>query len=207
MAGLEGLSSPATALRCPKCSTPFEPDLALPVGRMECSHCLSSISFVLFPAFHNPPEAISMASGVRAAEGEAVCFFHPEKRAECTCDRCGRFVCELCDLPFGNRHLCPKCMDTSKLPELVTSRFVGAYAAMLIGILPLFFPCFYFFPFTGTAAMILGGWSWKKPGSLVYGPRHAMAVVGVLTGFLQLLALVGIIMGFIYVIKHGQARR
>src|SRR3954447_23540425 len=100
-AELEGSSSPTAALRCPKCATPFEPEPALAGGAMECSRCLSNLAFALFPAFYAPPAAVSTASGERAGEGEAVCFFHPEKRAECACDRCGRFICALCDLPFG----------------------------------------------------------------------------------------------------------
>src|SRR5215207_8892602 len=118
-AGLEGSRSPVAALRCPNCSLPFEPESAAPLAEFECSACRSSLSVSVFPSFHSPPEEISTSSGAKAAEGEAVCFFHPEKRAECTCERCGRFICALCDFPLAGKHLCPKCLDSSKLPELI----------------------------------------------------------------------------------------
>ncbi len=166
---------------------------------VQCGACRSTLSVALFPAFSDPPEAVSTASGEKATEGEAACFFHPEKRAECTCERCGRFICTLCDMPFGGRHLCPKCLDSSKMAELVPNRFVGAYMSMLLGIVPLFlFPLLCFYPISGCAAIIYAFWSWKKPGSLVHGPRHGMAIAGILGGFLQILIFGGTIaMAFI----------
>src|SRR5215204_468204 len=153
----QGSSVPATALRCPNCSLPFEPT-GSPSSEVECSACRSHLTVCLFPAFLSPPPGVSTETGAKAGEGEAVCFFHPEKRAECTCEKCGRFVCALCDMPLGGRHLCPKCLDSSKVAELMPSKFVGGYFAMLCGLvpvifLPVFLGCFYVLPITGGAAI------------------------------------------------------
>jgi hypothetical protein len=166
------------------------------------------LSVALFPAFQSPPEEVSTASGKRAEEGEAVCFFHPEKRAESSCEQCGRFICALCDLPLGGRHLCPKCLDASKVPELINRRFVGGYFAMLLGIVPIIFlpislGCFYLLPMLGGTAIGFAIWSWKKPGSLVQGSRHGLAILGLIGGMLQLLGFVAMIAGIIYGIRHG----
>jgi hypothetical protein len=208
MAGLEGTSLPAAALRCPNCSLPFEPAAVGTLAEVQCAACQSTLSVCTFRGLQAPPKAVSTASGEQAAEGEAVCFFHPEKRAECSCERCGRFICALCDMPLAGRHLCPKCLDSSKLPELVPSKFVGGYFSMLCGIVPIvFFPifmgCFYVLPITGGAAIGFGLWSWRKPGSVVQGPRHGMAVLGIIGGILQIGFLIGMVGLMYYAIKHG----
>src|SRR5262249_43696258 len=142
--------------------------------------------------------AVSTASGERATEGEAVCFFHPEKRAATSCERCGRFLCALCDVPFGGKHLCPTCLDASKLPDLVNRRIVWSQMSLIVGFLPfllgIFCSPFSFgiFLIGGPAAIILALWKWRQPGSVVHGQRHWMAILAIIGGLLQLAACVGV---------------
>jgi len=44
------------------------------------------------------------------SDDQASCFYHPGKKAAVVCDRCGRFLCELCDIEMGAGHLCPACV-------------------------------------------------------------------------------------------------
>jgi hypothetical protein len=163
-----------------------------------CAGCGSQLGAQIFPAIARPEETYSI--GERATEGDAVCFFHPEKKAALTCDRCGRFLCELCDLPLGTRHLCPTCigggMGTEKLPELITRRVRWSRISLLLGIVPLFAALtFVLAPLmfvTAPAAIFTGFFSWNKPGSLVRGPRRWEAVVGIAFGLLQIVALASI---------------
>jgi hypothetical protein len=169
-----------------------------------CPVCRSGLVIRLMPAFAQPPETISTASGERALEGEAVCFFHPEKRATVACERCGRFLCALCDVPFGGKHLCPSCLDVTKLPELVNRRVVWGHLAATLGILPLVLFCFYPLYFvTGPAAIFIALWKWKAPGSLVRGPRHGLAILGIIGGCLQLAVVTGIIFAIYSSIRRG----
>jgi hypothetical protein len=46
-----------------------------------------------------------------ALSDQATCFFHPDKAFQACCQRCGRFVCALCDLQVGAEHVCPACFD------------------------------------------------------------------------------------------------
>lgn len=46
---------------------------------------------------------------------QATCFFHPDKAFQACCQRCGRFVCALCDLQLGAEHVCPTCFDRGRL--------------------------------------------------------------------------------------------
>jgi hypothetical protein len=148
-----------------------------------------------FPSVQH--DASLVAPGEIAVPGEAVCFFHSEKKAERTCDRCGRFICTLCDLPLGTRHLCPTCvtggLESDKVPELVAQRFIWAGLSFSLGLLPLLL--LFLWPLwviTGPAAVFCGLWGWRRPGSVVRGKRRWSAVLGILGGIAQIAALVTI---------------
>lgn len=192
-----------TALRCPSCQLALDPGVAGTGAETACPVCRTRFVARLFPAFTTPPQTISTASGERAVEGEAVCFFHPEKRAAVACERCGRFLCALCDVPLGGKHLCPSCLDASKLPELVNRRLVWSQLAMLFGVLPLVFACFYpLYVVTGPTAIFLALWKWKAPGSLVHGPRHGLSVVAIIAGTIQLAIIGSLVFGIYYFATH-----
>jgi hypothetical protein len=195
-------------MRCPKCSLSLETSMFAPGIWVECPACRSQIAVTFFPALTNPPDAVTTASGERAIEGEAACFFHPDKRAAVSCQKCGRFLCTLCDVPFGGKHLCPSCLDSAKLPELLSRRLVWGQLAMLLGFFPfvgtlacpLFLFVFQLFTvFTGPAAIFVAIWGWKKPPSLVHGHRHGMAIAGIVGGLLQ----IGVIAGFGWLITSS----
>jgi hypothetical protein len=195
-------------MRCPKCSLSLETSYFGPGTWVECPACRSLISAIVFPAMANPPEAVTSASGERAIEGEAVCFFHPEKRAAVSCQRCGRFLCALCDVPFGGKHLCPSCLDSAKLPDLLNRRLVWGHLARIIGIWPIFglfvcFPFWFMIFATGPAAIFVALWGWKKPPSLVHGYRHGSAVVGLVGGLIQIGILVAFGWFMIWAINQG----
>jgi hypothetical protein len=185
-----GFTSPAQALSCPKCRLAIDPNGIAPGAALDCPACRSNLSFTIFPALAHPPETVSTASGEHALEGEAVCFFHGEKRATVACQRCGRFLCSLCDVPFGGRHLCPSCLDVTKMPELIKRRWIGPQTALFLGMGPIcfFFICFFMWPllpFSGLAAIVVALWSWRKPPSLVHGSRRWMSILGLLGGIGQ----------------------
>src|SRR4051812_32058662 len=98
------------AVRCPACyfmlPGPWVEGGETPC---ECVRCHQLLRIAVFPTTLLAPP-MPTQTGARAMEGDATCFFHPTKRAERPCDRCGRFLCTLCDLPVGTRHLCPSCL-------------------------------------------------------------------------------------------------
>lgn len=49
-----------------------------------------------------------------AFSDQATCFFHPDKAFQACCQRCGRFVCALCDLQLGAEHVCPTCFERGR---------------------------------------------------------------------------------------------
>jgi hypothetical protein len=196
-------------LSCPKCHLALDPASVAAAGEVACAACRSALTVRLFPAFTDPPEAVSTASGERALDGEAACFFHPEKRAAISCERCGRFLCALCDVPFGGKHLCPLCLDATKLPDLINRRVVWSHVAAVIGVMPLLllpmcFPLWFLACVTGPTAIILALWKWNAPGSLVHGRRRGMAIAALLGGVLQLAAVAGFVWFIVWSVRrHG----
>lgn len=180
------------------------------VDERSCPVCRSELTIQLFPAFTQPPPTVSTASGEAVLDGEAACYFHPEKRADVPCDRCGRFLCALCDVPLGGKHLCPSCLDTSKTPELVSDRFIWPRLAMLVGVVPFFLyliPCFWFFSFaalfTGPAAIFLALWKWNAPASIVSGRGRGMGTTAIVFGVLQIMVFAGASWLIVRSMRHG----
>ena len=197
------MNGPAT-LQCPQCKLALDRALATTADVLVCPACTSRLSVVFFPAFDRPPDGPSTSSGSLALEGEAVCFFHTEKRAEVACERCGRFLCALCDLPIGGKHLCPSCFDTQKTPELTPRRMVWNQLAFSLGVLPLLLCFLYpFYVATAPAAIFIGLWKWNAEGSLVHGRRWWLSLAAVLGGVIQLGVLGGIGFGLYTAIRHG----
>ncbi len=169
-----------------------------PAQEAVCPGCRMALRGQLFRAWWAPAPTRAFGSE-RALEGDAVCFFHPRNRAALTCDICGRFLCTICDLPVGSRHLCPVCLSNGlgqqKLPEIVPRRVVWSRWSLWVGLLPLLLGLF-FWPFmivTGPSAVALALIGWKRPGSLVHGPQRWAAVTGIILGLVQLMVWFGFI--------------
>jgi hypothetical protein len=150
-----------------------------------CPYCRTRFSGQIFPSFWKPSDSgTSLAD--HALEGDAVCFFHPENRAALSCDRCGRFLCQVCDMPLGTRHLCPTCLSSGlggdKLQELVVGRVIWANLSVLFGIFPLYLT----FIITGPAAVVCGIIGWRRRGSLPRGRRRWVSLIGITLGLLQI---------------------
>jgi len=76
-----------------------------------CPCCSRRFVARLFPALFRADER-GQAGEPLVDASQAACFFHAGRRATVACDECGRFLCALCDLTVGGRHLCPLCLQT-----------------------------------------------------------------------------------------------
>lgn len=134
----------------------------------------------VFPALLRPIAAGRTAEPI-VLEGEAGCFYHPEKKAEVPCAECGRFLCALCDVELNDRHLCPSCLEAGarkgRLIELEQRRVRYDTSALALAVVPVLAWPFTFA--TAPAAIALACYGARKPRSLVsrYWPRAALAIV------------------------------
>ncbi|MBW1988386.1 MAG: hypothetical protein JRI97_02455 [Deltaproteobacteria bacterium] len=123
----------------------------------------------VFPALLNRPESVS---GPLAEEGEGSCFFHPKKRAQSVCSRCGRFVCALCEVPAKDGVLCPTCLaGKNAAGEDDIARQGTLYDSLALALAGI--PLLFVFPVvvTAPAAMVMSIRYWKRPLSPVRRSR------------------------------------
>src|ERR1043165_1811569 len=150
---------------CPSCQTPWslpETDAAFAYS---CPGCLRQAIVATFPALTHPQATATLPEKL-VVEGESSCFYHADKRAVVPCSACGRFLCALCDVAVGERHLCPACIETGRVKgrflEFETGRTLWDSAALLLAVLPVIL-CFYVCVFTAPAAIVVAIMGWKKP--------------------------------------------
>ena len=97
------LTEPAP-ITCPHCSADIPADSAW----QSCPHCQKQLEVRVWPVIRSNNNAAA------ALSDQATCFFHPDKAFQTCCQRCGRFVCALCDLQLGAEHVCPACFERGR---------------------------------------------------------------------------------------------
>ena len=167
-------------LACPRCAGPLPRTLEELTQLERCGQCGVALEAHVFPALFRPVQTAAPAALI-VAEGEAGCFYHPQKRAVAHCDACGRFVCSLCDVEVNGQHLCPACLETGRkkgrLSNLDNRRTLYDSLALTLTLLPvLFWPVTLM---TAPAAVFVAVRYWKKPGSVVRRSktRFVLAIV------------------------------
>jgi hypothetical protein len=134
-----------------------------------CPGCMKPVSAFAFPALLRENTITAQHPEKIVVEGEASCFYHADKRAVVPCSSCGRFLCALCDVVLGDRHLCPGCLETGrtkgKLTELETGRTLWDSMALALAAFPMIciWPSLVFAP----AALVVAIYGWRKPMSIV----------------------------------------
>lgn len=106
MAGVLSSKAP-DSVACPGCGgnlTPGETE----TGWQSCPYCEKRLQVRVWPVVRHGTNA------TEAMPDQATCFFHPGKAFQSCCQRCGRFVCALCDLQLGAEHVCPTCFERGR---------------------------------------------------------------------------------------------
>jgi hypothetical protein len=95
----------AGVVSCPNCSGEVALD---ETGSQTCPYCDKQLQIRVWPIVRQNTTAAT------ALSDQATCFFHPDKVFQACCQRCGRFVCALCDLQLGAEHVCPACFERGR---------------------------------------------------------------------------------------------
>jgi hypothetical protein len=157
----------AQAICCAECSWPLPAEFWNQEDGAPCPGCRQRIHAVVFPAIEQTrsgvlPQAI-------AADTEASCFYHAESRAVTPCEKCGRFLCGLCDIDLDGKHFCPACfrsdLASNRLETVETHRTLYDTMALALATLPLLliWPAMIGAP----AALFLVIRRWNAPGSIL----------------------------------------
>ena len=93
---------------CPGCSGEVAP-VEGKSGWQNCPYCERALQIRVWGSVHQNNNAAG------AISDQATCFFHPDKAYQACCQRCGRFVCALCDLQLGAEHVCPACFERGRV--------------------------------------------------------------------------------------------
>lgn len=101
------LRSPLGTVPCPSCRGDVAP-VVTQKGWQACPYCEKRLQILSWPIVR------SSANAAIAMPDQATCFFHPDKAFQACCQRCGRFVCALCDLQLGAEHVCPTCFERGR---------------------------------------------------------------------------------------------
>jgi hypothetical protein len=104
--------SPAGTVPCPGCGGDVAADEAH-AGWRSCPYCEKRLQIRAWPVIRNSVNAAA------AMPDQATCFFHPDKAFQACCQRCGRFVCALCDLQLGADHVCPTCFERGRVDSVL----------------------------------------------------------------------------------------
>ena len=163
-------------LRCPRCKAALPLEVVSAADRTSCPSCDVTLIAAAFPALFRGPRKGEKAQAL-LVDGEAGCFYHPDKKAERACDNCGRFVCALCDIELAEQHVCPTCVGTRKKKgqhnRLQRNRMLYDEVALALALLPLLI-----WPLTlltAPAALGMAIYHWNKPTGVI--PRSRIRFV------------------------------
>ena len=166
-----------------------------------CPTCATVLGVTLFPALFRPRTKID-AQNLQTAEGEASCYEHANKRAVAVCNRCGRFLCALCEVAGDAKVWCPNCLNSGQSggPIQAIERQRTLYDSIALAL--AFFPALlFFYPSILTAPVVifLSIRYWKKPSSII--PRGKWRFV---LALLIVLAEVGLVVLAVFAIIFSQ---
>src|SRR6266446_3552655 len=127
-------------ISCTRCHTPVPESFFNHAAPAPCPGCGSPLEVEIFPALFRQI-AEGKSGETILVEGEASCFYHPQKRAVIPCASCGRFLCALCDVELNNEHLCPVCLETGRrkgnLTQLESKRMLYDSTALMLSVVPV----------------------------------------------------------------------
>ncbi len=166
-------------------------------GEVMCPNCRRKHTVTLFPAFYRNERSVSDLRVV--FEGDAACYYDPEKKAVAVCDDCGRFISEFHRVAISPEHTtCLACLSEGRTPsnETVTQRERTVYdnlALALAVVPPLTCIGLYFMIFTAPAALYVVLRYWKKgPNSIIPRSRYRFVIAGIIA-LLELVAMVAFV--------------
>jgi len=99
-----------TGPQCPRCNAPLAAE-EIRSGTLICPRCNHRFEGTAFtPPQRKPPTVVTEVMTV-GPEGANACANHTRNAATASCQRCGLFICALCDMNVGTGSYCPSCFE------------------------------------------------------------------------------------------------
>jgi hypothetical protein len=172
---------------CTRCHTPISAEYYNSSDLIPCPSCHVPIRIDVFPAFYRGFRP--GIEGETLVDDQASCFYHPQKKAVIPCDHCGRFLCALCDVEMGDKHLCPACLETGKkkgrIVNLDRHRLLYDGTALRLALFPMF--TVWLTIFTAPIAIYLSIRHWNSPMSVI-GRTKVRFILAIVISGLQIVA-------------------
>ncbi len=186
-----------TLVKCPACGDSVSSEFYNSTAEYTlCFNCGGKLLVHAFPALYRREK--EGAAAEKALLDDAVCFYHANKKAERVCDECGRFLCGLCELPFGEETLCASCLEQRrKQPgrhRLKARQMRYDKLALMLAVLPIIM--WYLTCITAPAALFVVLRYWKKDQEFSPGRKVRMALAFIIA----LLQVIGWIVGIVFII-------
>ena len=153
-------------------------------NEVRCTTCGARTHLSIFPALLKPLEQ-GRAGDALLVSDQSSCFYHPEKAAVLPCDSCGRFLCALCDVELGDKHVCPACLGSDESDAsagLVTQRSLPDSVALDLALVPIF-PIFWWLSvFTAPMVLFICVQYWNAETSIVRRGRWRLVLALLIAG-------------------------
>jgi len=98
-----------TGPQCPRCSVTLTANW-IRSGAIDCPYCNRAFEATVF----TPPQrkqVVTTEVVTVGPEGANACANHARNAATASCQRCGLFICTLCDMNVGSGSYCPTCFE------------------------------------------------------------------------------------------------
>lgn len=164
-----------------------------------CSNCGQRNGVANFPALAKArPAAPPALPGEALAEGEAVCFYSPNRRATTSCDHCGVLISEPWAAAWGTETVCLKCLEhlreEKRDARFISQRTLWDNIALTLALAPLTLIFWWAVFVTAPAALILALRHWNTSRGMV--PRGRFRLVAtILLSLLQIGGVTALFMG------------
>jgi hypothetical protein len=151
---------------------------------IRCTQCGAHARLMIYPALLRPPDRGRVGETLMI-DGQSSCFYHPEKAASVPCETCGRFLCTLCDIELGDRHVCPGCLgsdESGARSGLDAQRSLPDTIALDLSLIPLI-PIFWWaILFTAPMVLFLCIQYWNAETSLIRRGRWRLILALLISG-------------------------
>jgi hypothetical protein len=97
--------------QCPYCDVTL-PEESLRTGEVTCASCNKTFEATAFTPVDRRARILELA--VSGPEGATACANHARNAAVTSCERCGLFICGLCEMNVGEGSFCPSCFERAR---------------------------------------------------------------------------------------------